>query len=142
MRVLNLPLQLTMPCLDLVCCTRSFCSKMIPNQSVSFYPLLCYVICKGLGIQTFKEIQNSNDINRIQREAGGTIRPRAKKYLNILPSSCHPERKIPEILYFLECPNDGEYIWMRVLNLPLQLTMPCLDVVCCTGFFCSKMIPN
>ena len=34
-------------------------------------------------IQTFKEIQNSNDINRIQREAGETVRPRAKKYLNI-----------------------------------------------------------
>ena len=33
--------------------------------------------------QIFKEIQNSNDINRIQREAGGTVRPRAKKYLNI-----------------------------------------------------------
>ena len=34
-------------------------------------------------IQTFKEIQNSNDINRIQREAGGTVRPHAKKYHNI-----------------------------------------------------------
>jgi hypothetical protein len=29
------------------------------------------------------------------------------------------------ILYFLECLNDGEYIWMGVLNLPLQLTMSC-----------------
>jgi hypothetical protein len=34
-------------------------------------------------IQTFNEIQNSNDINKTQREARGTVRPRAKKYLNL-----------------------------------------------------------
>ena len=40
---LNIPLQFTMHCLDVVCCTGSFGSKMIPNPSVSFYPLLLYV---------------------------------------------------------------------------------------------------
>ena len=34
-------------------------------------------------IQMFKDIQNSNEIRKIQIAAGGTIRPRAKKYLNI-----------------------------------------------------------
>lgn len=34
-------------------------------------------------IQMFKDIENANAINRIQRAAGGTTRPRAKKYLNI-----------------------------------------------------------
>jgi hypothetical protein len=28
-------------------------------------------------------------------------------------------------VYFLEFLHDGEYIWMWVLSLPLQLTMPC-----------------
>ncbi|XP_060065583.1 uncharacterized protein LOC132545918 [Ylistrum balloti] len=36
-------------------------------------------------IQTFKEIDNADVINRMQREAGGTTRPRAKKYCNIDP---------------------------------------------------------
>ena len=31
----------------------------------------------------FKDVQNSNDINRIQRASGGTTRPRTKRYLNI-----------------------------------------------------------
>ena len=34
-------------------------------------------------IQLFKNIQNSIEIAKIQRTVGGTIRPRAKKYLNI-----------------------------------------------------------
>ncbi|XP_060068385.1 uncharacterized protein LOC132548532 [Ylistrum balloti] len=34
-------------------------------------------------IQTFKDIQDMNDISRIQRDAGGTIQPRKKKYANI-----------------------------------------------------------
>jgi len=34
-------------------------------------------------IQTFKNIQNANDINRIQKADGGTIRPHTKKYANI-----------------------------------------------------------
>jgi hypothetical protein len=34
-------------------------------------------------IQLFKDIQNSIEIAKIQRAVGGTIRPRAKKYLNI-----------------------------------------------------------
>lgn len=34
-------------------------------------------------IQTFKDIDNADAINRIQIEAGGTVRPRAKKYCNI-----------------------------------------------------------
>lgn len=34
-------------------------------------------------IKMFKDVQNANDINRIQRAAGGTTRPRAKKYMNI-----------------------------------------------------------
>jgi hypothetical protein len=34
-------------------------------------------------IQLFKDIQNSIEITTIQRAVGGTIRPRAKKYLNI-----------------------------------------------------------
>jgi hypothetical protein len=37
---------------------------------------------------------------------------------------------------------DGEYIWVYVLKIPLHFTMHCLDVVCCTGSFGSKMIPN
>jgi len=36
-------------------------------------------------IQLFKDIQNSIEIAKIQRAVGGTIRPRAKKYLNIDP---------------------------------------------------------
>ncbi|KAK3102328.1 hypothetical protein FSP39_010519, partial [Pinctada imbricata] len=34
-------------------------------------------------IQTFKDLQNANEINRIQRAVGGSIRPKAKKYLTI-----------------------------------------------------------
>ncbi|XP_060080916.1 uncharacterized protein LOC132560271 [Ylistrum balloti] len=34
-------------------------------------------------IQMFKDIQNANEINRIQGAAGGTMRPRPKKYMNI-----------------------------------------------------------
>ena len=34
-------------------------------------------------IQMFKDVQNSNDINTIQRAAGGTTRPRTKRYPNI-----------------------------------------------------------
>ena len=34
-------------------------------------------------IQTFKDLQNANELNRIQRAAGGSIRPKAKKYLTI-----------------------------------------------------------
>ena len=34
-------------------------------------------------IQLFKDIQNSIEIAKIQRAVGGTIRPWAKKYLNI-----------------------------------------------------------
>ena len=34
-------------------------------------------------MQLFKDIQNSIEIAKIQRTVGGTIRPRAKKYLNI-----------------------------------------------------------
>jgi hypothetical protein len=34
-------------------------------------------------IQLFKKIQNSIEIAKIQRAVGGTIRPQAKKYLNV-----------------------------------------------------------
>lgn len=34
-------------------------------------------------IQMFKDVQNANDIARIQIAAGGTTRPRAKRYINI-----------------------------------------------------------
>ena len=34
-------------------------------------------------IQLFKDIQSSIEIAKIQRAVGGTIRPRAMKYLNI-----------------------------------------------------------
>jgi hypothetical protein len=34
-------------------------------------------------ISTFKDIQAANEVTRIQRNAGGTIRPRAKIYRNI-----------------------------------------------------------
>ena len=34
-------------------------------------------------IQIFKDVQNCNDINIIQRAAGGTTRPQTQRYLNI-----------------------------------------------------------
>ena len=34
-------------------------------------------------IQMFKDVQNCNVINRIQRAAGGTTRPKTQRYLNI-----------------------------------------------------------
>ncbi|KAK3086797.1 hypothetical protein FSP39_023606, partial [Pinctada imbricata] len=34
-------------------------------------------------IQMIKDVENANEITRIQRAAGGTTRPKCKKYLNI-----------------------------------------------------------